>query len=171
MNRQIVQLFVLFALLFAVLVVFTSRWTVFEAESLADNQFNRRPLIEEQRVPRGLIYASDGRTVLARSVARGRGQDRTFVRAYPQGGLFAHPVGYSFIENGRRSLELSRNDELVGEEDEFESIFAELEGRDQEGHDVVTTLDVAGTQARGGRARRAARAPSWRSSRRPARCG
>ena len=147
MNRQIVQLFLLFALLYALLVVFTSRWTVFEAESLADNQSNRRPLIEEQRIPRGLILASDGRTVLARSVARGSGQDRTFVRAYPQRGRFAHPIGYSFIENGRRSLELSRNDALAGEEDEFESLFAGLEGREREGLDVVTTLDVAGTQA------------------------
>ena len=147
MNRQIIQLFLLFAVLFALLVAFTSRWTVFEAESLADNQYNRRPLIEEQRIPRGLIYAEDGRTVLARSVGRGRGQNRIYTRVYPTGGTFAHPIGYSFIENGRRSLELSRNDDLAGEEDEFESLFAGLEGRDREGLDVVTNLNVAGTQA------------------------
>ncbi len=147
MNRQIVQLFVLFAVLFALLVAFTSRWTVFEAQSLADNQSNRRPLIEEQRIPRGLIYARDGETVLARSVGQGRGSNRVFTRTYPQQGLFAHPIGYSFITNGRRSLELSRNEDLAGEEDEFESLFAGLEGREREGLDVVTNLDVAGTQA------------------------
>lgn len=147
MNRQIVQLFVLFAALFGLLVAFTSRWTVFEAESLADNQNNRRPLIEEQQIPRGLILARDGETVLARSVPEGRGNDRIFRRTYPTGGLFAHPLGYSFITNGRRSLELSRNDDLAGEEDEFESLFAGLEGREREGLDVVTNLDMAGTQA------------------------
>jgi peptidoglycan glycosyltransferase len=147
MNAQIVRLFVLFAVLFALLVAFTSRWTVFEAQSLADNQNNRRPLIEEQQIPRGLILARDGRTQLARSVPEGRGKNRTFVRTYPQGGLFAHPIGYSFITNGRRSLELSRNADLAGEEDEFESLFAGLEGRAREGLDVVTNLDVAGTQA------------------------
>ncbi len=147
MNRQIVQLFGLFAVLFGLLVAFTSRWTVFEAESLADNQNNRRPLIEEQQIPRGLILARDGETVLARSVPEGRGNDRIFRRTYPTGGLFAHPLGYSFITNGRRSLELSRNDDLAGEEDEFESLFAGLEGREREGLDVVTNLDVAGTQA------------------------
>jgi peptidoglycan glycosyltransferase len=147
LNRQIVQLFGLVALLFALLIVFTSRWTVFEAQSLEDNQANRRPLIEEQKVPRGLILARDGRTVLARSVGRGRGQNRIFTRTYPQGGLFAHPVGYSFIKNGRRSLELSRNEDLAGKEDEFESLFAGLEGRAREGLDVVTNLDVGGTQA------------------------
>jgi peptidoglycan glycosyltransferase len=146
-NRQIIQLFGLFALLFGLLVAFTSRWTVIEAESLADNPNNRRPLIEEQRIPRGLILASDGRTVIARSRGRGRGQNRIYTRSYPQGGLFAHPIGFSFIRNGRRGLELSRNDDLVGEEDEFESILSGLESRDQEGNDVVTTLDVAGTEA------------------------
>ena len=147
MNRQIVQLFAVFALLFGVLVVFTSRWTVIEAESLADNPNNRRPLIEEQRIPRGLILASDGRTVIARSRGHGRGQNRIYTRTYPTGALFAHPVGFSYIRNGRRGLELSRNDDLVGEEDEFESILSGLESRDQEGNDVVTNLDVGGTEA------------------------
>lgn len=146
MNRQIVQLFGLFALLFGVLVAFTSRWTVLEAQSLADNPSNRRPLIEEQRIPRGLILASNG-TVLARSRGEGSGQDRTYTRVYPTGGTFGHPVGYSFIRNGRRGIELYRNDELTGGEDEFASILSGLESRDREGNDVVTNLDVAGTQA------------------------
>jgi len=145
-NRQIVQLFGLFALLFGVLVAFTSRWTVLEAQSLADNPSNRRPLIEEQRIPRGLILASNG-TVLARSRGEGSGQDRTYTRVYPTGGTFGHPVGYSFIRNGRRGIELYRNDELTGGEDEFASILSGLESRDREGNDVVTNLDVAGTEA------------------------
>jgi penicillin-binding protein A len=146
-NRQIVQVFGLFTLLFAVLVIFTSRWTVFEAQSLADNPNNRRPLIEEQKVPRGLIYASDGKTVLARSRGEGRGENRTYSRTYPTGGRFAHPVGYSYIENGRRGLELYRNDDLTGKEDEFASILSGLESSARESNDVFTNLDVAGTQA------------------------
>ncbi|HEY7453271.1 MAG TPA: penicillin-binding protein 2 [Thermoleophilaceae bacterium] len=147
MNRQIIQLFGLFAFLFAVLLMFTSRWTVFEASSLEDNPDNRRPLIEEQRIPRGRIYASDGKTLLARSRGRGRGQNRIYTRTYPTGGTFAHPVGFSYLKNGRRGLEASRNDDLVGEEDEFESILSGLESRDREGNDVYTTLDVGGTRA------------------------
>ena len=147
MNHRIVQLFGLFTLLFAVLLVFTSRWTVFEASSLEDNPDNRRPLIEEQKIPRGLIYASDGKTVLARNRAEGRGENRTYTRTYPTDTTFGHPVGFSYIRNGRRGLEASRNDDLVGKEDEFESILAGLESRDEEGHDVITNLDVRGTQA------------------------
>ena len=147
MNRQIVQMFGVFALLFGLLLVFTSRWTVLEADSLTDNPNNRRPLIEEQRIPRGLILANDGRTRLARSVGRGRGENRVYTRTYPSGSRFGHPVGFSYLLNGRRGLELSRDDDLTGDEDEFESILAGLESRDREGHDVVTNLDVAGTEA------------------------
>ena len=147
MNRQIVQLFGLFIVLFAVLLAFTSRWTVFEANSLENNTANRRPLIEEQKIPRGLIYASDGKTVLARNVGHGRGENRIYTRTYPTGSTFGHPVGFSYIRNGRRGLEQSRNDDLAGKEDEFSSILAGLESRSREGDDVVTNLDVGGTQA------------------------
>ena len=147
MNRQIVQLFGLFTLLFAILLAFTSRWTVFEASSLENNPDNRRPLIEEQKIPRGLIYAADGKTVLARSVGHGRGENRIYTRTYPTGSTFGHPVGFSYIRNGRRGLEQSRNDDLAGKEDEFSSILSGLESRSREGNDVVTNLDVRGTQA------------------------
>jgi penicillin-binding protein A len=146
-NRQIVQLFGLFTLLFAILLAFTSRWTVFEASSLENNPDNRRPLIEEQKIPRGLIYAADGKTVLARSVGHGRGENRIYTRTYPTGSTFGHPVGFSYIRNGRRGLEQSRNDDLAGKEDEFSSILSGLESRSREGNDVVTNLDVRGTQA------------------------
>ncbi len=147
MNGQIRNVYGLFIVLFALLIGFTSYWSVLDAKGLEDNPDNRRALIEEQTVPRGVIFARDGRTRIAVNRPERRGDARIFVREYPEGGLFAHPIGYSFLQNGRRSLESSRNDDLVGQENEFESIFAGLEGRDQEGNDVVTNLDVAGTQA------------------------
>ena len=147
MNPQIRQVYGLFIVLFALLVGFTSYWAVLDANGLEDNPDNRRALIEEQTIPRGVIYASDGQTRIAVNRAERRGDTRIFVREYPERGRFAHPIGYSFIQNGRRSLEQSRNGELPGQENEFESIFAGLEGRDQEGQDVVTNLDVAGTEA------------------------
>jgi penicillin-binding protein A len=146
-NRQIVQLFGLFTFLFAILIFFTSRWTVFEANSLAENPNNRRPLIEEQKIPRGIIYASDGRTKLATNVGHGRGENRTYTRTYPKGGLFAHPVGFSYLRNGQRGIESSRNEDLVGKENEFATILSGLESRDREGNDIVTNLDLRGTEA------------------------
>jgi peptidoglycan glycosyltransferase len=146
-NVQIRQVYGLFILLFALLVGFTSYWAVLDAKGLEDNPDNRRALIEEQTIPRGLIFARDGRTKIAVNRSEQRGDARVFIREYPTKGLFAHPIGYSFLNNGRRGLEASHNEDLVGKENEFESIFAGLEGRDREGNDVVTNLDVAGTEA------------------------
>jgi penicillin-binding protein A len=146
-NPQIRQVYGLLILLFALLVGFTSYWSVLDAKGLQDNPDNRRALIKEQTIPRGLIFANDGHTRIAVNRAERRGDARVFIREYPTKGLFAHPIGYSFLRNGRRGLEQSRNDDLAGKENEFESIFAGLEGRDREGSDVVTNLDVAGTDA------------------------
>ena len=81
MNRPILRLYMLVLVLFALLVAFTSRWTIFEASSLRENPLNQRALIEQERVQRGAILAADG-TVLARSVRTRKG---IYERTYPQG--------------------------------------------------------------------------------------
>ena len=139
MNSQVVKLFGLMTALFALLVGFTSYWSVFEAEALKEKRVNRRPLLEQQQIRRGTIRAADG-TVIARSIARGSGEDLIYVRRYPQGSLFGHPIGYSFTEKGQSEFEKFHNDELVGEESEFTSLLDELRGKRQEGDDIVSTL-------------------------------
>jgi len=141
-NRQIVKLFGFTVLLFAVLIGFTSYWSVFDAEALKDKAANKRPLLEQQQIRRGRILAADG-TVIARSVAKGRGEDRRYVRRYPEGGLFGHPIGYSFVRQGNVEFEKYHDDELIGNDSEFKSIFDELRGEQQEGNDIVTNLDPA----------------------------
>jgi len=145
MNRQIVKLFGLVVVLFAVLIGFTSYWSVFDAQALKDEEANARPLLEQQRIKRGRILAADG-TVLARSVARGRGANRRYVRRYPQGSLYGHPVGYSFVRQGDSEFEKFHDEELVGEGSEFGSIVDELSGRNREGDDIVTNIDPAAQQ-------------------------
>ena len=105
------------------------------------------PLIQEQTIPRGLIYASDGRTRLAVNHAEGRGENRSVRRAVPDRRRCSPTRRLLVPQNGRRGLEHSRNDDLAGKENEFESIFSGPRGRDREGNDLVTNLDVAGTQA------------------------
>jgi peptidoglycan glycosyltransferase len=141
-NRQIVQLFAFLVVLFAVLIGFTSYWSVFDAQALKDKEANKRPLLEQQQIRRGRILAADG-TVLARSVAKGRGDALRYVRRYPEGALYGHPVGYSFVRQGDSEFEQFHNDELVGDESEFSSILEELLGHDQEGNDIVTNIDAA----------------------------
>jgi penicillin-binding protein A len=140
MNRQIVKLFGFTAVLFAVLIGFTSYWSVFEADALKEKSANKRPLLEQQQIRRGRILAADG-TVIARSVPKGSGDALRYVRRYPEGALYGHPIGYSFVRQGDSEFEKFHNDELVGESSEFSSILDELRGRKQEGDDIVTNLD------------------------------
>ncbi|MGZ8665971.1 MAG: peptidoglycan D,D-transpeptidase FtsI family protein [Solirubrobacterales bacterium] len=139
MNAQITKLFGLVVVLFAVIVGFTSYWSVFDAEALKEKRANKRPLLEQQQIRRGRILASDG-TVIARSVRKGHGTGLRYVRRYPEGELFGHPIGYSFVQQGDSEFEKYHNDELVGNDSEFVSILDELRGRKQEGNDIVTSI-------------------------------
>ncbi|MBV9818409.1 MAG: penicillin-binding protein 2 [Solirubrobacterales bacterium] len=137
MNAQIVRLFGLIVVLFGLLIVWTTRWTVIDASALNSNPLNSRALIAQLRVKRGRILAADG-TVLARSVPAGGG---TFSRSYSQGSLFAQPVGYADVREGSAAgLERSRGPELRGLSTGLTSIFGPLGGQ-QVGDDVDTSLD------------------------------
>jgi peptidoglycan glycosyltransferase len=153
MNSQIVKLFGVVLVLYAMLFAFTSYWSVFDAGGLEANVANQRPLLEEQRIDRGDILAADG-SVIATSVPRGEGADKTYTRRYPRRGLYGNPIGYSFVKRGRVGFELSHNDELVGNKTEFLSILDELRGQPQEGSVVQSALDpeaqAAALEALGG---------------------
>ncbi len=140
MNARIIKLFAFTGVMFAVLVGFTSWWTVLDANNLKNERVNKRPLFKAQQVERGRILAADG-TVIARSIRKGSGASLRYVREYPEGSTYGHPIGYSFIEFGNSEFEAFHNSELVGDENEFSSIFDELRGKDPIGNDVLTSID------------------------------
>jgi peptidoglycan glycosyltransferase len=136
-NAQIAKLFGLVVVLFGLLLLWTTRWTVIDAKSLQDNPLNVRTLVQELRIKRGRIIADDG-TVLARSVAQAGG---TWGRTYPTGSLFSQVVGYSIPRESRSAgLEQSRGAELRGIQTGLSSIFGPLTSN-RVGDDVYTTLD------------------------------
>ncbi len=148
MNQPIVRLFGLVIAMFALLLAFTSRWTIFEASSLRENPLNARSLLEQQRVDRGEILAANGK-VLARSV-RSRSSGSTeaiYTRTYPSGSEFGHAVGYYYIDRGRTGLERYRNPALSGQSSSnLQSILDQLQGKRKQGDDVYTTLDPGAQQ-------------------------
>jgi len=144
-NRPIIRLYGLVALLFALLIAFTSRWTIFEASSLRENPLNIRTLLEQERVDRGPILAADG-TVLARSV---RGAEGVYQRTYPTGEEFANAIGYHYLEPdlGSSGLEHYRNSALNGQTGaNLQTILDQLQGKQAKGEKVFTTLDPRAQQ-------------------------
>lgn len=142
MNVPIIRLFGLVLLLFAVLVAFTSRWTVFEAEALRENPNNRRVLFEEQRIKRGIIRAADGRVLAANRALSG---DR-YTRRYPAGELFAHPLGFTSLDRGRIGLEEYYNDELTGRRGDPIGALERLLGPRDVGDDLQTSMSPEAQQ-------------------------
>ena len=142
MNAPVLRVFALVVVLFGVLVGFTSRWSVFEAQALRENPNNRRVLLEQLRIKRGVIRSHDG-TVLARSRRR---SDKTFRRRYPTGGLFAHAVGFSSITYGQAGLEQYYDDALSGRRTELVGVVDSLLSQHQEGDELRTTLDPKAQQ-------------------------
>ncbi|HEY1854726.1 MAG TPA: penicillin-binding transpeptidase domain-containing protein [Solirubrobacterales bacterium] len=128
-------------MLFGVLVGFTSYWSVFDAKALKEKEANKRPLFEQQQIRRGRILAADG-TVIAKSIAKGHGSNLRYVRRYPEGDLYGHPIGYSFERQGDSEFEQFHNSQLIGENSEFGSILDEITGAKQEGNDIVTNIDA-----------------------------
>jgi penicillin-binding protein A len=145
MNAPIFRIYVLILVLFSVLVYFTSKWTVFDAQSLQERDQNHRPLIEEQQIPRGSITSSDG-VLIAESKPEGGGAHPVYVRDYPQGSLFGNPVGFNYVSVGRTEIELSENELLSGEKNEFATIIDQLANKQPQGADITLTLDAHAQQ-------------------------
>ena len=172
MNAPITRLFVGVLVLFALLVGFTSNWSVFDAEELEAKTANKRPLLEAQQIERGRILSSDGE-LIAESIPEGKGESLRYVRRYPEGQLFGNPIGYSFFTEGSSGFERFEEDVLTGNENEFVSLLDQIRGRAQEGsrHRDDARRRRPAARAPTCSASRRARVRSSRSSRRPARSG
>jgi peptidoglycan glycosyltransferase len=147
MNPQIRRLFFVIVALFVALVGISTYW-LWDAPNLEAKRGNPSLLVRQLTIERGLIYASDGKTIFAKNrrvKKKGIGQP-WYLRVYPNHELVAHPVGYSTIERSRTGLESSLNDYLTGSNANLDTIFDntldKLRGLTQQGNDVVTTINA-----------------------------
>ena len=151
MNTQIRSLFRLIAIGFAVLISMTAYWQIWAADSLATRQDNARLIYRQLEIKRGLIYASNGRTVLARNHSQRRDGFTIYTRVYPYAGLFAHVLGYNTIDQGRSGLELADNDFLTAANDnlatQLRNLGDSLRGQTVTGDNLVTSLSVPAQKA------------------------
>lgn len=144
MNRQISRVAVLSLLLLAALVVATSYWQAWAAPSLAAKQDNAIQQVAQFTIKRGLIYASDGTTVLAANVPKKAGGQTLYFRRYPTHGLASQVVGYSTQGRSQAGLERSENAYLTASNANLGTIFdkltAKLRGATITGNNLVLNL-------------------------------
>jgi penicillin-binding protein A len=141
-NRQITAIAVFGVAMVASLIVATTYWQTWAAAGLADRQDNAIQAVAEFTVERGEIRAGD--VLLARNEERRVDGSTLFFRRYPQGGRFAHIVGYSTQARARAGLERSLNDYLTGANANLntvvETTLDRLRGATVTGNDVELTL-------------------------------
>jgi peptidoglycan glycosyltransferase len=145
-NGQIRILFRLCAAGIVLLISMTAYWQVWASSSLQARTDNARLVFKELQVKRGLIYASNGHTVLARNHAVRRNGVTLYERVYPFGRLFAQVVGYNTVGQGRTGMELYDNAYLTGSTQNLASELAnlgdQLQGQTVTGDNLVTSLSV-----------------------------
>jgi peptidoglycan glycosyltransferase len=145
-NKQILRLSVAALILLSALIVATTYWQTWAAAGLADRQDNSIQLVAQFKIKRGLILASDGKTVLAGVRAKKVAGNTLWERTYPTRGLAADVVGYSTVARARAGLERSENDYLTASNGNLTTAFNnevdKLKGVTVKGNNVVLTIDV-----------------------------
>lgn len=144
MNAHLRRSFYLFVAGFVGLVCMLAYWQVYARESLANNPENGLQTQRSIETPRGLIFAGDEETVLARSVKQRSGGTTIYDRVYPQGETFSNVVGYWSTKYGATGIEIGQNSNLsnvAGEPETLDDLINQVSGGPQPGNNVVLTLD------------------------------
>ena len=146
MNRQISTVAIAALVMLAALVVATTYWQTWAAPGLAAREDNAIQRVAQFEVRRGLIYASDGKTVLARNVREKVGGETLYFRTYPTKGFASQVIGYSTQSRARAGLEQSENDYLTGSNQDLGTFLStlgdKLKGTTVTGNNLVLTLNV-----------------------------
>jgi peptidoglycan glycosyltransferase len=128
-NTQISRISLLALLLLAALIVGTTYWQAWAAPGLAAKQDNAIERVAQFEIKRGLIYASDGKTLLATNVRRRSAGQTLYFRRYPTNGFAAQTVGYSTQGRSRAGLERSENAYLTASNANLGTIWDRLSDR------------------------------------------
>lgn len=145
MNQSLRRVYLACAAGFAALILLLGYWQVVAAGGLNDRPNNRQALERELRIDRGTIATRDG-VVLARSAPRRVDGITEFHRAYENGGLAPHVVGYSNQTEGRTGLEDSYDSYLAGGYAD-QPILERLRRDTRRGASLTLTLDSRVQQA------------------------
>ena len=86
----------------------TTYWQSWARAGLAARQDNAIQRVAEFQIKRGLIYASDGKTLLAGNKRVKEGGQTLYFRRYPTNGLASQVVGYSTQGRSRAGSSASR---------------------------------------------------------------
>ncbi|MGW5674182.1 peptidoglycan D,D-transpeptidase FtsI family protein [Streptomyces sp. NPDC003860] len=138
MNRTIRHSAVFCLLLVLALLVRATWVQTYDAEALADNDKNRRKVIDQYAQPLGDIVVA-GTPVTGST--RTTGSDLAYKRTYTDGELYSAVTGFSSQAYGSTQLEGIYSDVLDGTDDRLKDPVEALTGKQLAPGDVLTTID------------------------------
>ena len=146
MNRPIKKVAIFCFALFAALFLEGNWIQVVQASSYSAHADNYRNTISNYDVQRGSILV--GSTEVAYSKATGSSTMK-YQRVYPSGAEYAPVTGYFSSNYGTANLENYENELLSGKDTRLatQNFLRKVEGKDQAGGSVVTTIDAAAQTA------------------------
>ena len=176
MNRQISRVALVALVLLAALIVATTYWQTWAAGGLAARQDNEIQRVAQFEIKRGLIFASNGKTVLATNIAQEGQRARRSTSAPTR--RTASPRRWSATRpRAARARASSASREQLPDRARtpnlgtiFDTLGDRLKGTTIKGNNLVLTIQRRRAEARAEPARAASAAPPSCSTRRPARC-
>lgn len=139
-NNRIITVLVALSSLFILLIVYLNYFEIFSADTVENNNYNKRIWMEEEYILRGNITDRNG-VLLASSTQTEKQQ----TRQYQYGPLYSHIIGYSNRELGKEALEKTYNKELLNISEstslnELRKIMAQNDIQ-QKGNNLALTID------------------------------
>src|SRR5688572_7067797 len=139
MQSQIRKVGIGLIIAFAAIFAQLNYVQIFAAERIAENNANRRSLLQQYSIKRGDILTLDGRRI---AISEDTGGKLRYRRVYPEGELYGHVTGFASINYGYSRLEQSYNDALLGDSGvvTMQEIEDKLLGAGEAGDDVRSTV-------------------------------
>ena len=107
-SNRIITILIALSSLFIFLIVYLSYFEIFQADSISNNNYNKRIWKEEEYTLRGSIVDRND-LILASSSQL----DNKQLREYHYGPLYSHIIGYNSRTLGKEGLEKAYNKELL----------------------------------------------------------
>ena len=140
MQRQIVRVGIGLMAAFIAVFIQLNYVQIFAAEEIASNNANIRGLLREYSIKRGDILTNDGVTIATSRRTGGRFKYR---RVYSEGELYGHITGFYSIVYGKKGIESTFDDQLLGDSGvlSMQDIEDRLFDSGEEGDDVRLTIE------------------------------
>ncbi|MBD0423614.1 penicillin-binding protein 2 [Streptomyces sp. TRM S81-3] len=145
MNKPLRRIAIFCGLLVLTLLIRDNWLQYVKADTLKDDEHNRRVAIERYATPRGDIIV-DGKAITGHTTTDG---DFKYKRTYKDGAMWAPVTGYVSQAYGATQLEAIDDGILTGNDDRlfFRNTLDMITGKKKEGGNVVTTLNAAAQKA------------------------